>query len=63
MSHLIKNIVFQILIEPVLRNLCGLLRKSHFFFDKTFYKQLEGVAMSSPLGPTLFNSFLCDHEK
>ena len=31
-SHLIKSNVFQILIEPVLRNFCDLLRKSHFSF-------------------------------
>ena len=32
-------------------------------FDKTFYEQLDGVAMGSPLFPTLANSFLCHHEK
>ena len=36
---------------------------SSFVFDKTFYKQLDGVAKGSPLGPTLGNSFLCYHEK
>ena len=38
-------------------------KDSFFIFDKTFYKQLDGVAMGSPLGPTLANSFLCYHEK
>ena len=33
MSHLIKSNVFQILIEPVVTNFCGLLRKSHFSFS------------------------------
>ena len=56
--------MFQILIEPVLRNFCGLLRKSHFSFSiKLFYKQLEGGDMGSPVGPTLANTFLCYHEK
>ena len=37
--------------------------KSFFIFDITFYKQLDGVAMGFPLGPTLANAFLCCHEK
>ena len=32
-------------------------------FDQEFYKQHDGVAMSSPLGPTLASVFLCYHEK
>jgi len=28
-----------------------------------FYKQIDGVAMGSPLGPTLANIFMCFHEK
>ena len=28
-----------------------------------FYSQIDGVAMESPLGPTLANIFLCHHEK
>ena len=28
-----------------------------------FYSQIDGVAMGSPLGPTLANVFLCHHEK
>ena len=38
-------------------------KESFFIFDKTFYKKLDGVAMGSPLGPTLANRFLCYHEK
>ena len=37
---------------------------SHFFtFDNKYYCQLDGVAMGSPLGPTLANVFLCHFEK
>ena len=54
-NEMIKSNIFQILIEPVLRNFCGLLR--------SFYKQLDGETMGSPLGPTLANTFLCYHEK
>ena len=54
---------------------CGLTRKqfktllelsvkeSVFIFDEQLYQQVDGVAMGSPLGPTLANAFLCYHEK
>ena len=31
--------------------------------DNKYYCQLDGVAMGSPLGPTLANTFLCHFEK
>ncbi len=33
-----------------------------FFFDGNYYKQKDGVAMGSPLGPALANAFLAHHE-
>ena len=36
---------------------------SHFIFDATLYKQLDGVAMGSPLAPILANIFLFYHVK
>ena len=33
-----------------------------FIFDKTYYKQHDGVGMGFPLGCTLANLFLCHHE-
>ena len=33
-----------------------------FLFNNSYYKQIDGVAMGSPLGPTLANAFLCHHE-
>ena len=36
---------------------------SLILFDQKFYKQHHGVAMGSPLRPTLANIFLCYHEK
>ena len=35
----------------------------HFFFNGTLYKQIDGVAMGSPLGPTLANAFMCHWER
>ena len=34
-----------------------------FYFNSNYYKQLDGIAMGSPLGPSLANAFLCHHEK
>ena len=33
-----------------------------FFFNGCYYKQRDGVAMGSPLGPALANAFLAHHE-
>ena len=32
-------------------------------FDNDYYQQIDGVAMGSPLGPTLANAFLSYHEQ
>ena len=34
-----------------------------FVFDSVFYKQVDGVSMGSPLGPTMANAFLCYHKQ
>ena len=33
--------------------------ESFFIFDGKFYEQCNGVAMVSPVGPTLANVFMC----
>ena len=38
------------------------LQNNFFNFDGKTYKQIDGVAMGSPLGPSLANAFLCFHE-
>ena len=38
-------------------------KDSHFIFDGTLYKQMDGVGIGSPLGPTLAIAFLVYHEK
>ena len=46
------------------RSLLELATKESFIlFNGKYYKQIDGVAMGSPLGPTLANIFLCFHEK
>ena len=46
------------------KSLLDLATKNSFFlFNNVLYKQIDGVAMGSPLGPTLANIFLCHHEK
>ena len=37
--------------------------ESSFIFDNILYKQIDGVTMGSPLGPTLANAFFCHYEK
>ena len=37
--------------------------KSSSIFDNKLYKQIDGVSVDSPLGPTLANVFLCHYEK
>ena len=38
-------------------------KESYFIFYNILYKQIDSVAMSSPLGPTLANALLCFYEK
>ena len=35
---------------------------SIFMFDGAYYRQIDGVAMGSPLGPAIANTFLCHYE-
>ena len=37
--------------------------ESSFVFDNKLYKQIDEVAMGSPVGLTLANSFLCLYDK
>ena len=39
------------------------VKESAFIFNDKLYKQVDGVAMGSPLGPTFANAFLCFHEQ
>ena len=37
-------------------------KESFFMFNNKFYKQIDGVAMGSPLGLALANIFMCSFE-
>ena len=37
-------------------------KESYSPFDGEIYQQVDGVAMGSPLDPTLANIFLCHYE-
>ena len=39
------------------------MSESLVLFDREYYKQIDGVAMGSPLGPTFANIFLCFYEQ
>ena len=43
--------------------LCLATKESYFIFNGLLYKQIDGVAMGSPLGPFLANAFLSYYEK
>ena len=56
--------VFHNLDSHTFKRLLGLaVRESYFMFDKKIYMQVDGVAMGSPLGPTLANVFMVHLEE
>ena len=59
-----KNMKFKGLRKNEFRQLLELATKeSLILFDNHYYRQIDGVAMGSPLGPTLANIFLCHYEE
>ena len=45
------------------RNLLNIATKETFFmFNNKYYKQVDGVAVGSPLGPALANIYMCSFE-
>ena len=38
------------------------VKENHFLFNGVLYNQIDGVAMGSPLGPSLANIFMCTLE-
>ena len=61
---LYKNVdVIQGIHKSEFENLSSLAKQeSYFMFNDIFYKQKDGVAIGSPLGPTMANVFLSFYE-
>ena len=56
--------VFSGMTKSVFKNLLSLCVKDGLFiFNNELFKQIDGVAMGSPLGPTFANIFLSFHER
>ena len=54
----------KILNHAVLKEALEISTKNcNFIFNEVVYEQLDGVAMGSPLGPTLANIFMCHFEE
>ena len=45
------------------KHLRAALSNNYFLFDGIIYEQIDGVAMGSPLGPSLANAFLAHYEQ
>ena len=59
-----QNDCVQYLNKSEFKELLPLVAKEFYFtFDEFWYKQIDGIAMGSPLGPTLSNTFLCRYDK
>ena len=43
------------------KHLRAALQNNFFNFKRKIYKQIDGVVIEPPLGPTLANAFLCFH--
>ena len=48
--------------QQVLEMLSLITKENVILFDQKYYGQIDGVAMGSPLGPSLANIFLWHHE-
>ena len=48
--------------QQVLEMLLLTTKENVILLDQKCYRQIDGVAMGSPLGPTLADIFLCHHK-
>ena len=48
--------------KQVLEMLSLATKENVILVDQKYYTQIDGVAMCSPLGPSLANTFLCNHK-
>ena len=58
-----SNIVYDLKKSKFKDLLSFTTKESYFIFNNVLYKQIDRVAMGSPLGPSLANAFLAHHEQ
>ena len=64
-TNALRNNVFNTNLDELSLKqlLCLCTKESVFLFNEQLYAQKDGVAMGSPLGPLLANTFMCDFEQ
>ena len=63
LSISIVRIVLFVFVKYYRKLLTLATTESVFLFNDNYYKQIDGVAMGSPLGSTLANAFMCHYER
>ena len=58
-----KSKIDNLIKQDVYDLLSAAAKESFLIFDNSLYRQIDGVAMESHLGPILANAFLCHYEK
>ena len=58
-----NNDIFMGMTKKFFKNVLGSCVKNCHFFNNEIFKQIDGVAMGGPLGPTFANTFLCYWEE
>ena len=62
-EYILKGIPdFNIAHDDLKKLFCIATSQTHFLFDGSFYDQIDGVSMGSPLAPVLANLFMGHHE-
>ena len=61
--YLYNNSFLSFSINQFKKLLSFAVKNTLFLFNDKMYRQLDGVAMGSPLGPSFANIFLSHHEK
>ena len=62
-NQLFENTVEGFTKSELKQILCLATKECYFLFNGFFYKQIDDVAIDSPLGPSIANAFLSYHEK
>ena len=63
LSKICKCVMASLVVESLFTIISLEETIENFIFGNSLYRQIDGVAMGSPLGPTLANAFSCYYEK